>query len=362
MKNSLRLAAVALAMSVASFSSCSSKLAEAPDPEASNAKPVPVTVHHVAESAFVEYVEYYGKADAAESARVLVPAGGRVEAIRFKVGDEVRKGTSLASVDLEQAQASYETARLAARIAEESFERLKKFHASGSASRVDMDNAELIWRNARVALIQAGRNLAGARCESPLDGFVLSSSINLHQEIAPGSTAFSVGDISSILVRVGISEADRLALNVGTRAAVSFSSLPGLVLDGQLERIDLEPASGSLSYQGVVRVENEDLLILPGATARVVLPKKNEMAVLVIPTEALLASSAGRYAMVASRNGENWVAKKVYVGVGPSNGATTVAASGLAAGDAVILDGNHIVEDGGPISFDGLLALSGSRE
>ena len=354
--------AVALAISAVSFNSCSSNLAEAPDPETSTAKPVPVSIHHVAESAFVEYVEYYGKADAAESARVLVPAGGRVEAIRYKVGDEVKKGTSLASIDLEQAQASYETARLATRIAEESYERLKKFNVSGSASKVDMDNAELIWRNARVALLQAERNLAGARCESPLDGLVLSSSIDLHQELAPGSTAFSVGDISSILVRVGISEADRLSLNEGARAAVSFSSLPGLVLDGQLERIDLEPTTGSLSYQAVIRIGNTELSILPGATARVVLPKKTETAALVVPTEALLTSSAGRYAMVASKNGDNWMAKKVYVGVGPSNGATTVAVSGLAVGDAVILDGNHIVEDGGLISFDGLLALSGSRE
>jgi membrane fusion protein (multidrug efflux system) len=323
---------------------------------------VPVTVHYVVESAFVEHVEYYGKADAAESARVLVPAGGRVEAIRFKVGDMVRQGDSLASVDLERALASYETARLAARIAEESYARLKQFHASGSASRVDMDNAELAWRNARVALIQASRNLAGARCESPLEGYVLSSSINLHQEIAPGTSTFSVGNISSILVKVGIAEADRLSLDVGARVSVSFSSLPGQVLDGRLERIDLEPAAGSLSYQGLVRVDNTDLRILPGATARLVIPKKAGTAALVVPTEALLASPGGRYAMVARNTDDKWVAQKVYVGVGPSNGAATVAASGLAAGDAVILDGNHMVEDGGLISFDNRLALSGSRE
>lgn len=351
-----------MAISVASFTACSTATTGSTDPETNPAKPVPVTVHYVAESSFVEYVEYYGKADAAESAKVLVPAGGRVEAIRFKVGDSVRQGDSLASVDLERAQASYETARLAARIAEESFERLKKFHTSGSASRVDMDNAELAWRNAKIALIQAGRNLGGARCESPLDGYVLSSSIALHQEIAPGSTAFSVGDISSILVKVGIPEADRLSLDEGAPGAVSFSSLPGLVLDGRLERIDLEPAGDSLSYQGVVRLDNTDLKILPGATARLVLPKKLETAALVIPTEALLASPGGRYAMVASKKNDSWVARKVYVGVGASKGASTVAASGLVAGDAVILDGNHLVEDGGPISFDERLALSGTRE
>ena len=362
MKNSLRLVTVAFAISVTFFTACSLGTAKAPESETSTLNPIPVTVHHVVESVFVEYAEYYGKAEASQSAKVLVPAGGRVQSIRFRVGDAVRRGESLAAVDIEQAQALYETASLAARITEENFDRLKKFHTSGSASRIDMDNAELAWRNARLALIQAQRNLAGARCESPLDGYVLSSSIELHQELAPGSAAFSVGDVSTILVKIGIPEADRLALSEGTKAELRFSSVPDMVVDGVLESIDLEPDAGSLTYQGIVRIPNQDRRILPGATARVVLPKKAEPATLVVPTEALLTSSGGRYAMVAAKEGESWVAKKVYVEVGSSNGTLTVATSGLAAGDAIIIEGNHIVEDGLPISFDDRLVLSGIRE
>lgn len=362
MKFPARIAAAALAAGALSFSACAPRAAsEAPAAPAAE-QPVKVSVGPVGRKAFAESVEYYGTTEAVQGARIVVAAGGRVEAVAAEVGDDVRRGQSLASVDLERAEAAYGAAVLSARIAEDAYRRLKGFLASGSASKVDVDNAELGWSNAKLAVIQAERNLAGARCESPLDGQVLSRSIKLHDETGPGSPAFSVGDISSIRVKIGVSEADRAELSPGAPATVALASLPGTVLEGSLESLALEPAAGSRAYEGSVLVPNPGRRILPGATAKVVLRKKATEAALVVPAEALLTSAEGRYAMVAAKDADGWIARKVYVAVGASDARTAVVVSGLSEGDAVILDGNHVVKDGGRIAFEDRVALASEAE
>lgn len=355
----LSAAAASALVLVVALSGCSPK--KAPVTEAEPNAAIPVTVRGVSESVFVEYGEYFGRTEPAAGAQLVVPAGGRVQAVRVAEGDAVSAGQSLGSVSLDRAQAAYETAALNERIARDVYTNQKKFHEAGNVSRLVMDQAELAWRGAVNNRLDAERSLAGARCESPLSGIVLSRRIELHDEVPPGGIAFSVGEISSLLIRIGVSEADISSLRTGVEARISSSAYPGEEWTGRIERIDREPSAKTLTYTAVVRLDNADRRILPGVTAKVVVPRRRVEQAIVVPSEAIISDSSGAYAMVARSEADAWVARSVPVVRGVGVEGSTLVLRGLSAGDRLIVEGNHLLKDGAPISFDERLALASDR-
>ena len=351
-----KAAVMAVAVVVLAFSSCAGKKPQAAAVPAAEA--VPVSVSRVEESSFSVLGEYYGSAQAIADATLVAPAGGRVEAIAVADGAKVRKGDSLGGVSLEKAEAQHRTAVLNERIAADNHKRQKDFFASGSAARITVDQAELAWNGARSALLQADEILRGARCESPLDGTVLSRRIDLHDELAPGSPTFTVGDLSRLSIEICIPESDIAGASVGASAIVSFSAFPGQEFSGTLSRIDRELSARTLSFRAWVLLDNPGERILPGVTARVVLPRRVVDQALVVPTEALMNAGDGPYAMVARREDDSWIARKTPLRTGASDADSTLVSSGLARGDLLIVEGNHLAQDGAAVVFDERLAMA----
>jgi RND family efflux transporter MFP subunit len=356
----LAAATVGVVVLVVALSGCSKEASVSDTPVVQT--DVPVTVKVVKESSFTEYGEYYGRTEPSTGAMLVAPAGGRVETIRVSEGDAVRSGESLGGIALERAQAIYEAAVLNERIAKDAYLRQKDFLDSGTVSRIAVDQAELAWRSAKSDLLDAKKVLEGARAESPLDGIVLSRKIELHQELPPGAPTFSVGDISKLLIRIGIPEADIGGVRIGAPALVTFSAYPGREWKGVIERIDREPSAQTLSFGAAVSLSNPDGLLLPGITAKVVIPRAVREAAIVVPTEAIIASDAGSYVMVARNEDGRWIARKAVVERGPSNTDSTIILSGLFAGDRLIIEGNHLAEDGSAVAIEDRVAVASDKD
>ena len=351
------LAVSAAVLAVSALSSCAAK------PLASEAAPaqetVPVTIDMVDESSFSVLGEYYGVARPVSGATLIAPAGGRVEYIRVGDGAKVRKGDSLGGVSIAKAEAQYRTAQLNERMGGEVYQRQKDFFATGAVSRLAVDQAELAWNGAKSALLQADEILRGARCESPLDGTVLSRRVDLYDELAPGSPTFSVGDLSRLEIEIGIPESDIAGANVGAAASISFSAFPGENFRGTLTRIDRELSSRTLTFRASVVMDNPAERVLPGVTAKVSLPRSEVENAIVVPTPAVLSSSEGPYVMVARKEGSSWIARRLPVSTGVSDADSVVVSGGLTRGDYLIVEGNHLAEDGAGVSFDERLAMAG---
>ena len=353
-------AAIAAVIVVFALSSCADK--KPVSVEQSAPEIVPVSIVTVDESKFSTTNEYFGSVSAIVAATLIAPAGGRVETIRVADGAKVRKGESLGGISLEKAEAQHRTAVLNERLSGDNFRRQKEFFASGFAARIAMDQAELAWDGGRSALLQAEEILRGARCESPLDGTVLSRNIELFDELAPGSPTFSVGDLSRLSIEIGIPEADIGGITAGTVALITFSAFPGEEFQGKLAMIDRELSQRTMTFRASVLMDNPGERILPGVTARVTLPRRVVERALVVPSEALVNAADGSFALVARREDSAWIARKVKVRTGPSDAGSTVVLDGLSRGDFLIVEGNHLAEDGSAVSFDERLALASGNQ
>lgn len=303
---------------------------------------VPVSTVTLTEQDFLEYGEYYGNVQGIQEATVICYAGGIVEKVSVKEGAYVKKGSSLARIDAERIDALCETAKLNEKITQDNYERLKRHLAEGNASQVAVDQAHLQWLNSKTQRIEAEKARRGALCITPIDGIVTTRHIDLHQDLPPGTPAFTVTQLHKVKVTVNIPESEIEGVSEGNEAEVSFSIFPGRKWKGKVYRITGEASKMSRTFMAVLHIDNKDKIIKPGLTAYVKLNLIESKGQIVIPTGAILTEGTENYVMVM----ENNKAVKKSIEMGVTNKNQTVVKSGLENGSQLIIKGHHILSDG----------------
>lgn len=303
---------------------------------------IPVSVVTLEEQDFLEYGEYYGNVQGINEAKIICYAGGSVEKIFVKEGAYVKKGSSLARIDADRIAAGYETAKLNEKIARDNYERLERHLEAGNASQVAVDQARLGWLNSKTKRIEAEKARKGASCTTPIGGIVTSRFIDLHQELPPGTPAFTITQLHKVKVTFGIPESEIDGVKEGNEAEISFSIFPGRTWKGKVNRLNREASRMSKTFQAILHIENSDRKIKPGLTAYVKLLLKKMESRIVVPTGAILIEGENNYVMVMEKNR----AVRYDVETGETNNNQTVISKGLTSGSALIVKGHHIVSDG----------------
>lgn len=251
---------------------------------------------------------------------------------------------------------------------------------SGAEAAVARAKAELASAEASVADAQAARsvdqtNLRKAYIRSPVDGVVLSRSVDAGNAVAASLQAVTLftlaEDLQKLKLDVNIDEADVGRVAPGQRAHFTVSAYPNREYPAQVRRV----AYGStikdnvVTYVAELGVTNDDLTLRPGMTATAVVVAAERSDVLLVPNAALryapeaAAASNGNASLVsrlmprppgqgtprkpgvrteAAR--QVWVLRDgqpqaVAVQPGASDGRMTeVSAEGLDPGMAVIVD------------------------
>jgi len=303
---------------------------------------VPVKVITVTSEDFSEYGYYYGKASGIREAVLSTSLGGTVESIEVKEGELVTKGMSLARINGEKSRNMYEMAVLAEKISRENYMRFKRFLQSGSASQIQVDEAHLNWLRSRDSLLDAEKARNESLCVTPIEGTVLSVNISEFEKLHPGRETFVVEDLSRMKVTFGIPESEMDGIRESNTAEVTFSTLPGKVWKGRLVNFDRKSSEQNLTFNAEIEIENADRQIMSGMTARVTLLRKEHNQELVIPVETLRVLGDKKYAMVVQ--GDMVVSREVITG--PSDSTRVIVLSGLDAGDIIIKEGIHLVNNG----------------
>lgn len=342
MKLKFTFAVCAVCLLFLVLTSCSKKENSNGDASETVQDTVPVSIVTLEEQDFLEYGEYYGNVQGINEATIICYAGGSVEKISVKEGAYVKKGSSLAKIDADRIATGYETAQLNEKIAKDNYERLKRHLEAGNASQVAVDQAHLQWLNSKTARIEAEKARKGALCITPINGIVTTRHIDLHQDLPPGTPAFTVTQLYKMKVTVNIPESEIEGVKEGNEAEVSFSIYPGRIWKGTVNRITREASKISKTFQAVLYVDNKDKTIKPGLTAYVKLNLIESKGQIVIPTGAILTEGNENFVMVM----EGKKAAKKNIELGVTNKNQTVVKSGLESGSILIVKGQHILSDG----------------
>jgi HlyD family secretion protein len=215
----------------------------------------------------------------------------------------VKKGELVAKIDpqlfeasVQQAQANFlsakagvATADATALNAKKQLERTQALHDQNLASQADLDTAEaaLATGNAAVdaakasvaqalaSLHQAEVNLSYTNIVSPIDGVVISRTVDVGQTVAASlqtPTLFTIAqDLTKMQVDTSVAEGDVGRLQVGMRTFFTVDSFPGQRFFGKIRQIRnaATTVQNVVTYDAVIDVDNPDLRLRPGMTANV---------------------------------------------------------------------------------------------
>lgn len=268
---------------------------------------------------------------------------GTVRNVLVDVNDQVRKGQVLVELDtakldaqvlrsrasLAAAQARLAQAQATTKEAQAGFARLEEVarlsggkvpsaaeldtgRATLERARADEASARASVDDARAALSTDTTNLSKASIRSPIDGVVLTRSVEPGNAVAASLQAVTLFTLAEDLTRlrldVSVDEADVGSVKLDQKASFTVSAYPSRRYPAKVTRVSFgsTKTDNVVTYITWLEVDNADLSLRPGMTAAATITSTERNDVLLVPNTALRftpAVAAGAAAQPASSSG-----------------------------------------------------------
>ena len=312
-----------------------------------------------------------GTIEPVTSVTVGTQVSGIVSKLYVDYNSVVKKGQVIAELDrtnliseLNTAKANLASSESSMAYEKANYNRYKTLYDKGLVSADEYESALLSYRKAkedvstkRESVNKAQTNLGYATITSPIDGVVLSKSVEEGQTVAASFNTpelFSIAqDLTDMRVIADIDEADIGGVQDGQRVRFTVDAFPDDHFEGHVTQVRQQATTESnvVTYEVVISAPNNDLKLKPGLTANVTIftLEKNDVlavpskALRFIPTEALLekgqtiSDCEGEHKLW-TLDGNTFKAHKVEIGT--TNGIMTEIVSGISEGTEVLTDFN----------------------
>ncbi len=287
---------------------------------------------------------------------------GQITSIAVRTGDTVARGDTLANVqspDIGGAVADFRAAEARDEAADARLERLRSLEKDGVASRAQVLQAEAEHAEAMGALEAAEERLrilgvdqriadphAGGHypsvvpIRSPIAGRVFHSEVAIGQRVAPGDVLFHVGDIGEIWMILDVYEQDLQAVSTGQSVSFTVQAWPGEVFEGRVDQVSdwVDPDARTVELRVIVPNEAGRLKPNMFATATLTVPSTDPTEGVVLPATAV-QDLEGRTVVFVEQSEEPRTFAVRDVVIADRNSANVRLASGVAAGEPVVVEG-----------------------
>jgi HlyD family secretion protein len=196
--------------------------------------------------------------------------------------DIARTNAESAAAKVEQAQAAVKQAQAQIRSRQASVEQVQ---------------SDIVGANAQLERAQI--NLELTKIYSPVDGVVISRSVDIGQTVAASLSApvlfLIANDLSRMQVKASVDEADIGKITDDVQVSFSVDAYPNDVFSGMINEVRLEPQTvqNVVTYNVIVDVGNPQLKLKPGMTANLTVIVDQHDDVLTVPNTALRFRPAG---------------------------------------------------------------------
>lgn len=308
-----------------------------------------------------------GTIEPVTSVTVGTQVSGIVSKLFVDYNSVVKKGQVIAELDKTNLMSQLNTAKTQLATAQSqlnyqtaNYKRYKTLFEKGLVAADDFDNAKLSYTQAKEQVASAKEevqcaqtNLGYATITSPIDGVVLSKSVEEGQTVAASFSTpelFTIAqDLTNMQVVADVDEADIGDVKEGERVTFTVDAYPDDTFEGEVKQVRQEATTTNnvVTYEVVISAPNADLKLKPGLTANVTIYTAERKGVLSVPSKALRFTpqkeTVGKMKIVDVANAKNkvWtiegnsiVAHKVNIGM--TDGTNTQIVGGIAEGTKVV--------------------------
>lgn len=308
-----------------------------------------------------------GTIEPVTSVTVGTQVSGIVSKLFVDYNSVVKKGQVIAELDKTNLMSQLNTAKTQLATAQSqlnyqtaNYKRYKTLFEKGLVAADDFDNAKLSYTQAKEQVASAKEevqraqtNLGYATITSPIDGVVLSKSVEEGQTVAASFSTpelFTIAqDLTNMQVVADVDEADIGDVKEGERVTFTVDAYPDDTFEGEVKQVRQEATTTNnvVTYEVVISAPNTDLKLKPGLTANVTIYTAERKGVLSVPSKALRFTpqkeTVGKMKIVDVANAKNkvWtiegnsiVAHKVNIGM--TDGTNTQIVGGIAEGIKVV--------------------------
>ena len=309
-----------------------------------------------------------GTIEPVTSVTVGTQVSGIVNKLYVDYNSVVKKGQVIAELDKTNLMSQLNTAKTQLATAQSqlnyqttNYNRYKTLYQKGLVAADEYDNAKLSYTQAKEQVASAKEevqraqtNLGYATITSPIDGVVLSKSVEEGQTVAASFSTpelFKIAqDLTNMQVVADVDEADIGDVKEGERVSFTVDAYPDDTFEGTVKQVRQEATTTNnvVTYEVVISAPNADLKLKPGLTANVTIYTAERKGVLSVQSKALRFTpqkeTVGKMKIVDQTGnaknkvwtieGNNIVAHKVNIGM--TDGTNTQILNGISAGTKVI--------------------------
>ena len=310
-----------------------------------------------------------GTIEAVTSVTVGTPMSGIVDKLYVDYNSQVKKGQVIAELDktnlmseLNTAKANLASAQSSLSYQSANMSRYQTLYKKGLVSADDYENALLTYRQAKEQVASAKENVQKAQTNlgyatitSPIDGTVISKSVEEGQTVAASFNTpelFTIAkDLTNMQVIANVDEADIGGVKVGDRVNFTVDAYPDDVFQGTVKQVRLEATTTNnvVTYEVVISAPNADLKLKPGLTANVTIYTQERSGILAVPNKALrftpTKETVGKDMKIVDCKGKNKVwtlsGKTLTahpVTIGQTDGVHTEITKGLKQGQKIVTE------------------------
>lgn len=302
---------------------------------------VAVIAAEVAQVPLRDRISAIGTGAALRSVVLMPEVSGRIVEIAVAPGAWVEAGTVVVRLDDQAESIARDRALLILEEAQDTAGRLERLRASGTATAVQIREAELAVRNAELSLREAEFNLERRALRAPIDGWIGLIDVEVGDQVTTSTEIARIDDRSLLLVEFRVPErlVGRIAPGDGVRVApLARRDAP---LAGRVRAVDSRVDEAGRTLRVQAEIANDEDALRAGMAFAIEMAFEGAAHPAVDPL-AIQWSNEGAFVW-AVRDGR---AERVGVRIVQRADGQVLVAGALTAGEQVVLEGVQILRDG----------------
>ena len=232
---------------------------------------------------------------------------GNIQKLFVDFNSPVKEGEVVAQIDpilfqanVAQAEGELANAKAGLELAQLNAGRIESLVAKQSSAQADLDQARASLHQAEAnvqikqgALDKVRADLENSTIRSPIDGVVISRSVDVGQTVAASLQApilFTIAnDLANMQIDANVAEADIGSVAVDQKVDFTVDAFPNQTFQGKVTQVRNAPINvqNVVSYDTVIGVKNPEMKLKPGMTANVSIIAAHQDEVLKVSNAAL---------------------------------------------------------------------------